>query len=422
MCWWECAVPRTRRRVLFVTHSLGTGGSERVTVSLANHFAERGCSVTLVPLSRVNTEYQVHHGVSIDRGMPQGGRRFARGWRKLRYLRSIIDSARPDAVVSLGAGYVYLSLISIFARTAMITSVRNDPAFLLRKHPLRRISYRLAFLLSSRIALQTRGALDFFGPRIRKKAVVIDNPLPGKLTHNPAPFASRQREIVSFGRFVPQKRLDVLIEAFDIFRKSHPDFRLALFGRGPELENIVAMVRGRGLERTVSIEDFRKDIHDRIRKAAMFVSTSDVEGMSNSMLEAMAIGLPAVCTDCPPGGSRETIEKYGTGLLARIGNPENVAEQMSAIAGCSQLADGMIASGVRLAQDLDIGVVGDTWLALAESVIAEKSRSTRRIRTFETRSTAASLRMKDVPNVSRTGSRAPSSLREPTAQPRLPRR
>lgn len=351
-------------RISVLTHSLGVGGSERVSVNLANHFASQGCAVHLLPLNRVREEYPVSDDVDLDLGVPQQGARLLRGLRKLRYVAAALERAKPDVILSLGAGYGYLTAVSLVRRRPLVTSLRNDPHFLFAGHAARRLSYRLAFALSTRVVFQTADAKEYFGARLKAKGVVVANPLRAGLPRNDSPLAARRHEVVSFGRLTAQKRLDVLLSAFATFHTTHPGYRLAVFGDGDESSRLETLIRDSGLDGLVSIEPSRSDIHARILDAAMYVSTSDVEGISNSMIEAMAIGLPSVCTDCPPGGARQTIEQFGTGLLASVGDADSVARQMARIADSPGLADSMIEAGRVLRRQLDPRAVGDLWLDL----------------------------------------------------------
>lgn len=356
------------RRILFLTHSLGGGGSERVTVNVANHLAESGWEVGVIPLVHSLVDYPLNERVARDISLPQGGHRLVRGVRKLFHIIGAVRRFDPDIIVSLGAGYGYLVLAQLFHRHKLITSLRNDPDFLFRGHRGRELAYRATFMLSTRIVFQTTGAAGYFSPRLRRKAEIIGNPLREGLTHNDTPFARRSREIVSFGRLLPQKRLDVLVSAFALFRQRFPTYTLTLFGRGPERDNISRLVASLGLEEVVKIEDFRRDIHERIRGSSMYVLSSDVEGVSNAMLEAMAIGLPAACTDCPPGGARETINRYETGALAEVGNARSLADAMESIAGSPERADSMITRGRLLLDEMSSSVVYAQWVRLLETV------------------------------------------------------
>jgi len=357
-----------------LTSCLGHGGAERVTVNIANYLNQRGWDVTVLPFRPEMDDYPVDKGVFVDRGMPQGGLPVLRGLQKQRHIMASIRRASPDVVVSLAAGLEHLALSRAVQRYRLVTSVVTDPAWMFEVNPVTRVLYRLGLRLSSRIVFQSRGALSYFRPDIQRKGEIIDNPLVEGLVHNDTPFAERDREIVTFGRLIPVKRLDVLLRAFAIFRQTFPEYRLTIFGRGPERENLVRLADELGLSEHVAIEDFRTDIHDRIRNSAMYVSSSDIEGVSNSMLEAMALGLPSACTDAAPGGTREVIERFETGALARVGDPESLAAAMSEIAGSAQRADEMIERGRRLSDELANDVVCGKWTAVFESAISDSAR------------------------------------------------
>lgn len=362
------------RRVFMLTSCLGHGGAERVTVNIANYLNQRGWSVTILPFRPEIDDYPVDDGIVVDRGMPQGGLPVLRGLQKQRHIMAAIRRAAPDVVVSLAAGLEHLALSRALQRYQLVTSVVTDPAWMFEVNPVTKALYRLGLRLSSRIVFQSRGALSYFGEDIQRKGEIIDNPLVDGLVHNGTPFSQRDQEIVTFGRLIPVKRLDVLLRAFAIFRRDHPEYRLTIFGRGPERERLMRLADDLGLSAHVTIEDFRTDIHDRIRTSAMYVSSSDIEGVSNSMLEAMALGLPSACTDAAPGGTREIIGRFGTGALARVGDPESLASAMREIAGSPERADEMIERGRKLSDELANDVVCAQWTRVFESAIVDDAR------------------------------------------------
>ena len=89
--------------------------------------------------------------------------------------------------------------------------------------------------------------------------------------------------------------------------------------------------------------------------------------MSNSMIEAMAIGLPVVCTDCPAGGARAVIKNRENGLLVPIKDEEALFEAMSEIAKNPNLGKtlSLNASKIRCEQSAD--VIAEKWLELIET-------------------------------------------------------
>lgn len=88
-----------------------------------------------------------------------------------------------------------------------------------------------------------------------------------------------------------------------------------------------------------SFEGFRNDVHEKIADATMFVMSSDYEGLSNALLEAMAMGLPCISTDSPPGGARMVIRNGQNGLLVPVGNKEKLMEAMDSIAANAEMAE-----------------------------------------------------------------------------------
>ena len=178
----------------------------------------------------------------------------------------------------------------------------------------------------------------------------------------PEPFTGQRRhEIVNFCRLNKQKNIPLLMEAFAMLLKEHPDYTLRIYGRGEEKDNLMALAKKMGLENAVIFEDFAPDVHARIRDAAMYVCSSDFEGLSNSMLEAMAIGLPCVCTDCEGGGARMMIRSGENGLLTPIGDKQAMYEAMKKLAEDPAYAARLGSEAAKLRQELSIEKIADQW-------------------------------------------------------------
>lgn len=207
-----------------------------------------------------------------------------------------------------------------------------------------------AFARSDRIVFQTQGALDYYAENIQRKGVIIGNPLREGLIHNPAPFETREKEVVSFGRLIPQKRPDVLINAFCTVPRAAPRVSpRALFGEGPLADAVRGQIEALGLSDSVALSPYREDIHDRVRNAAMYVLSSDVEGLPNSMLEAMTLASRAYALTAPRG-ARETIERFDSGVLVPAGDPAALANAMTALANDPEQANALIAAGAPLGE------------------------------------------------------------------------
>ena len=96
----------------------------------------------------------------------------------------------------------------------------------------------------------------------------------------------------------------------------------------------------------------------------MYVNSSDSEGLSNAMLEALAIGLPCICTDCPVGGARATVKDGENGILVPVGDETALAAAMTRIAEDPALAAKLSANAALLREALSQERVTERWAAL----------------------------------------------------------
>ena len=159
-------------------------------------------------------------------------------------------------------------------------------------------------------------------------------------------------------------------DAFEKFSESFPEYELHIFGdtASPSDEEYYssAIEKKNSLASKDKIHFFpaRKDIHDVIKDYSMFVSSSDFEGMSNSMLEAMALGLPCVCTDCPAGGARAVIKDGENGLLVPVNDAEALAAAMCAVVSADGLAEKLSRNSVKVREEQSLEKIIDKWMEI----------------------------------------------------------
>ena len=216
------------------------------------------------------------------------------------------------------------------------------------------------------IIVQTQSAKRFFENSF-DTIFVINNPVKQNL---PTPHSgARRKSIVNFCRLSPQKNLDLLIDAFALLHKDYSDYCLEIYGNtvGKTEEmykiKIAEKVGALKLNDCVSVLPPAADVHEKIIDSAMFVSSSDYEGLSNSMIEAMAIGLPCICTDCLGGGTREVMRDKENGLIVPVKDPQALYEAMKCYIENPGFAEqcGKNASAVR--SRLDAKEIARQWIA-----------------------------------------------------------
>ena len=243
----------------------------------------------------------------------------------------------------------------------LLISERNDPARVgsgFIKSRIRNILYSFADVL----ICQTDDAKNYFPDYIRKKVFIILNPIMSGLPSKQEKV--RDKVIVNFCRLNKQKNIPLLISAFEEFCNIHPDYELHIYGDGAEKETILDIIYSKHLERIIKVFPNTPNVHELVINAAMFVSTSDFEGLSNSMLEALSMGLPTICTDCPCGGARMVIEDGVNGFLIPVNNQKSLVDKMLLIAGSSELTIKLSNNALKINNKLNVDNICKQWISL----------------------------------------------------------
>ena len=123
------------------------------------------------------------------------------------------------------------------------------------------------------------------------------------------------------------------------------------------------------MEDNVELRPFAPNVLALICDCAMFVSSSDREGISNSMIEAMAIGLPTICTDCPAGGARMMIRPYENGILTPVGDVEALYKAMKYMIENPDKAERMGEKAMEIRETLKKEKILNNWVKFIEEVL-----------------------------------------------------
>lgn len=275
-------------------------------------------------------------------------------------LRKLIKDNNFDAIISFMYDINLTTIIASFGlKENLIISERNDPNKIGR---IQRIFVKHLYNNAKKLVCQTDDAKKWFPKKIQEKTVVIPNPIKPNL---PTPWeGERRKEIVNFCRLTKQKNLKLLIDAFEQIHKEYNDYRLTIYGEGSERVELEDYIKKRGLENCAKIMHSEISIHDKIIKSKMFVSSSDYEGLSNSMLEAMAIGLPVICTDCPCGGAKMIINNNKNGILVPVGDINELYKAMKKVIEDKEFARAISKKSVEIRNRLDKNIICDRWIKL----------------------------------------------------------
>jgi colanic acid/amylovoran biosynthesis glycosyltransferase len=179
------------------------------------------------------------------------------------------------------------------------------------------------------------------------------------------------------GRMIPKKGFSTTLRAFAEFRRAYPQARLTLAGDGPQRQELEEQVRREGWAEAVSFPGFigRQELADLMRDAHFFLHPSetdsqrDIEGVPNSLLEAMATGL--VCAATRHAGIPEVVQDGISGILAEEGDADTLSDRLVALA---EDPDAYAAIGQKAASFVRQELSPDRQIALLESAYHEALR------------------------------------------------
>lgn len=317
-----------KRIALFIS-SLQKGGSERVMVNLAEYFHARKYDVILVTQYKMETEYSISPEIrrvysEPDETLLQGGR-FGNFCARFGALRNIWKAYKPDVILAfLGKNNLMAVATAAFLPSKVAVSVRGDPT-MEYEGKLMQLIAKVVFRFADGVVLQTEGARAFFPGSVREKSVILSNPLDPQFLNRKI-AAEREDLIVAAGRLDENKNHAMLIHAFAKIAEEYPTVKLVIYGEGVLRTALTALVEEKGLSDRISLPGSVTDVASHICKARIFTLTSNTEGMPNSIMEAMALGIPVIATDCPCGGPAALIENGINGLLVPVGDAFALAD------------------------------------------------------------------------------------------------
>jgi glycosyltransferase involved in cell wall biosynthesis len=185
-------------------------------------------------------------------------------------------------------------------------------------------------------------------------------------------IGNHETAIGAVGRLEPQKRFDILLLAFAQVRSTRPHLRLFIVGEGCERVRLEHTITGLGLKNSCKLLGHRTDIVDLHHAFDLFVQSSDYEGTSNAVLEAMAMETPIVATDV--GGTKELIQHGVHGLLTPPGDLDALARAIEeSLNEPNAMAERCLAARNRVEQELSFDQRMKTVETIYEQLVQEGS-------------------------------------------------
>lgn len=345
-------------KINFLTATMDGGGTERVIAILANYCANLGYEVEIVTTANSIVAYDLDTKIEVTHLTGETKGRIIKRVKRVLLLRKHFRKNKGATYFSFGTETNLFAIVAKFAlNRKLVVSERNDPNKC--DFPLMRDAF---YMFVKTLVFQTDDAKVYFPKYIQDRGVVIPNPVTENL---PDVYrGTRRKTIVSVGRLETQKNHKLLIQAFLEFVKEYKDYELILYGKGYLETQLKEQVKECGIGKNVIFEGFKENVLDEIKDAGIYVLSSNYEGISNSLLEALALGIPAISTDCPIGGSRMLIEDGVNGVLVPMGNAMSMVEAMKQIARDADYANRLSCEAIKVREMYAAEKICKKWLEL----------------------------------------------------------
>lgn len=323
----------------FTYRKINYGGVNKMFLWLGNTLADNGYDVTFCCIHDKDISPRISNNAkTIVLEVPDSDSYFIRHFRFFTHatirLNKVFKQGKYDYVFNFdGLAFYVILLLKLFYSYRFVVSERADPYYnqSFFEH-LKRKLYKFVDIL----VCQTEGAKGFFSSKIKKKIVVIPNPI--TIPKEQWNLDNVKTQIAHVARLhLWQKRQDILLRAFAVFVEKHPQYTLNIYGGGPDEEKLRTLARDINISSSVVFAGNSSNVKEELLNAELFVLTSDFEGMPNALMEAMALGMPVVSTKCSPGGAEALIENNNNGVLVDCGDVEGLAKAMTQLVDNKQL-------------------------------------------------------------------------------------
>lgn len=355
--------------IYFFLPSIAPGGAERVVSILSNSLTSRGYNISIIVLNREKVAYSIDERVKIiEVGNGVHSNPKLNRYRIITDLLKLLkrNECTPIVLPFHPLCLKYAMFIKRFVNIKVIACERNDPYHLYNTEKLAH-SVKRTYSKADYNVFQTTQARSFFKGYVDKKSVIIPNPVIQPAITWKGVVAKHR--IITACRLEPQKNIMMAIDAIRMLvDEGWHDIVYDIYGQGSMQHALETYAEEIGVADCVSFRGVTPDILHEMSDSSVFVLSSDYEGISNSMLEALSIGMPVVCTECPIGGAAEMIQNGENGILVSVGNSKEMAQAISAIFSDEKRAIQMGKKAAAICDKYSVDRITDQWEAVICSI------------------------------------------------------
>lgn len=312
-------------KISFFIGEMGVGGAETVLAQIANHYVENKWEVVIVMLlgNQVAREhFHLDERIKIKNLSHPDKSYFSNSLSWLKSINKHFKTFKPDVVVSfVGRVNAVVLTASLFNKIPNVVSERSDPHNDGRGRTMLKYC-DWVYKRANAIVFQTSYQQHCFSDKHQSRSHIIPNPI--NISNNSTAIEEDPYLVVTAGRLHPAKNHKMLIRAMSIVRQVIPQVKCKIYGDGGLMSELRDLVKSEGLQDTVFLEGRKDNIGNYIGKAKVFAMSSDFEGLSNALMEAMMMG--KICISTNYNGVEDLIDDGKNGVIVPMGDEKAMAE------------------------------------------------------------------------------------------------
>lgn len=355
------------KKIVFVFRNMGTGGAQKIEAFVANAMYEEGHEVIVINMASSPCTVDINSNIRVIDVLYDEIEKCENKILSIIYkfiylykLRTAILEINPDLICGFLSDVVRIIVIAMKGCSIpIIGSERGDPFTFTEKQFL---NYKSAYMKCKGVVFQLDDVKKKYGLPSEVVQKVIPNPCIPRKGKNFSKGNDDKKIIIGAGRLSPQKRFDLLVEAFDEIYRDYPDYRLHIYGNGPLYEMLSAKIDTLPSRKAISLIGDVKDVFNEKLEAQFFVLTSDFEGIPNVLIEAMAAKIPCIATDCSPGGARFLLKNGECGLIVKRDNKEELVAAIKKYIDDEALREKMKEKGYETIHEFNPKLIREMWI------------------------------------------------------------
>lgn len=347
--------------IMFNISSMASGGAERVIANLSNILIKEN-DIEILVNTKKNSYYDLDSRIRVLELDSKRDNIIIRNIKRIINTKKIICREKPDIIISFlpVPSFRILLLKRKFKNIPIIISDRNNPKEEY-KTLINKILMNVLYKRADGFVFQTKEQRQYFNKKIQDKSIIIHNPIKDEFLTESKEEIKKDKTIITVGRLVEQKNQKMLINAFSKIVDQYSDYNLKIFGDGPLKSDLQDLINKLKLDNNIQLCGISNDIKKELKKAEIFVLSSDYEGMPNALIEAMVLGIPCISTDCPCGGPMELIENNKSGILIKTKNEKELVESLKKLLNNKELGKELGKNAKKIREELNINKIANQW-------------------------------------------------------------